>query len=1636
MHRIAKRAKVPLAEIPESGDPEEWLSWAEEASEKAGPEVVAGVIKDSYSGARVRDVRLPEIYKDLVSLRVKLFATTNYDPFIQRALADNERLLSPRVVDVARDAAEFGRLNDESEIAIVHLHGSAQHPETCVLTRSSYAAIAEKEAYRIGVMGWLSNKRLLFVGYSLRDPDMRAFLDSWRSMFSASGAATKHWILGDQFAPEHVRELRRLGVEPIPYRDHANLPHVLRYLAQVDCTSGATSRRVMPGDAHPELSLPAEIIRKLDAMEFEAAASAARDRMVELGPTPSMLYVRAWALWASDDPDAAFQSLEEVRDIVYQNGSLLLLYAALATAVDDRVAARSAFRHLRDNQARFAGIDVREISFEEYAERLSLALHQRGIAALRATDLLRVGQLPWLALADLLGHPYFVEWSRRSAERHFEDDPATRLWSTIYASHGGLCRDGKFVESELPPPGGDCVVDESALFSLYRLGLLDQARKYFGTIFVPPQASEGLGGDQTQLAVEQRGVRSLLTASIANRSLSTGRSVQLADLADHLCDGDAGLIALLSLKSCGSSPAPVPRHTAIELPLTEILDAAGLGLAPVLESRFQVSVRAEDVVATRDLLQRLESGTELRADHDAFRRCIRERVTCAPISQSRSPVDRSHAAASLALERGLPLVADDRSIAALVHGRSEGRLAAFGSAVFIDGLVREDWIDRGTALEHFLQLIRWGYRFLSPPSWLWSTVFRIEGESFPGERSITIARYVHDCVRDPGLLHGQEATDPPTSQSFAFLSAWTRSMRESLDESWRLGEAASEVLQRRTRRLLRELVPAAAWFAHDHRERPIATSIRDLTMAGTLLAQIQIPDREAARLYVRTARDALGFSEEEFTKVVVDTCRQIGEPVELDGVAFDLRKYVVDAAYPAGSHTSGSTLARLRALGMTGACIKWRMDGEVVDPILDVQHPMREDSGKLPHLVIAAEREPGRRAVVVGPVEDLLYDDSASIRIAALDQLERIHREDSSTLLPETARTLAIRRSAVSASDEATWSKAVVEVDQALRVDWMWHLECARDACSLGNQGAIDSRLEPLFLPSIATVEGLSRGRSAARPSSPSSAVESRKRRSAVASLLEILAKLDEQVIVPLDGSTWHALDVLRECCDTRPLASRAWKQVASWMQSSVPSRARVGTLLGVRVPRLIPRKQRRTFVAQLIEQVRPLADRDFEAASTSGCECLIAEHLFHHLISQDPTGNSHQCASTAWWMATRCVAVPSLVRVFERSREDFVATVAERSRYTAVGGRSPVSGSVLAQVTSGDPQAAWPLTMLVAIADQPECLTWMDADQIEVVRAAVFRGSNLVPDLAACSPRGRTWADLHHWVLRQPAMRKVLNEEERAQELALLVDEANKRKLLERSLAVAKHSTAPDPQHLSALHRLVVMASTDGSTVSETRVDFDDVWGFLPADPLELGRRLSSLDLPNFGTWVGLVGAIPRQAERPGRIPHYLAHLAECEGLSAAQQDLVFSAVALACLRDGSHRALSRLRHQMPELWNRAGRQVRTALDSWLDYAPPWLSARMRAVCAELPTEGLSADEQAALRRRTERTFASRGRVHESASHDVPTINDLDSRFRAGWQVSYEAWMLSRRAFPDYSRGEAPGAVWRNGQSPPEHAA
>lgn len=225
--RVPGHERAELAKLLASDQP---TLVASELVQYVGRSVISTYIQQRFAEP---SFARPSVYDALVALPIDHFLTTNYDPFLRDAWIAHHGV--PTMVITPRDLGALRSMRVDAQPFVLMLHGDASRPSTSVLSTEDFAQL------QFGAIGYSQalaslalQRRLLFLGYSIHDPDFRAILREVRT-HGRDGDALPHWLVGTEIDGPARRYLAAHGVEAIEIARHPptgnELELVLRILA-------------------------------------------------------------------------------------------------------------------------------------------------------------------------------------------------------------------------------------------------------------------------------------------------------------------------------------------------------------------------------------------------------------------------------------------------------------------------------------------------------------------------------------------------------------------------------------------------------------------------------------------------------------------------------------------------------------------------------------------------------------------------------------------------------------------------------------------------------------------------------------------------------------------------------------------------------------------------------------------------------------------------------------------------------------------------------------------------------------------------------------------------------------------------------------------------------------------------------------------------------------------------------------------------------------------------------------------------------------------------------------------------------------------------------------------------------------
>jgi hypothetical protein len=266
------------------------LQIADHCKDKLGPGGYTELLAKSLSDA---GRKVPEAHRLAVKLPFAAWVTTNYDKLLERAYAE-ERGGLPKTL-TSLDTEALGRLLFDGAPFVLKAHGDLDKPESLVFTSRDYRdLIHANTAFSAAFSAILLTNSVLFVGYSLSDPDFNLLMD--RQLLTFRGFAPERYALMSgigKVEEEYLWRVCQTRVIPYPEGRHESMPRFFQCLADrlgAEAEAAPRIARAAPAAIAPRPARPAPAARATAGMPAPLVLSldwrdgAAHTTLVD-GPT-------------------------------------------------------------------------------------------------------------------------------------------------------------------------------------------------------------------------------------------------------------------------------------------------------------------------------------------------------------------------------------------------------------------------------------------------------------------------------------------------------------------------------------------------------------------------------------------------------------------------------------------------------------------------------------------------------------------------------------------------------------------------------------------------------------------------------------------------------------------------------------------------------------------------------------------------------------------------------------------------------------------------------------------------------------------------------------------------------------------------------------------------------------------------------------------------------------------------------------------------------------------------------------------------------------------------------------------------------------------------------------------------------
>jgi hypothetical protein len=182
---------------------------------------------------QVRPTPPSSLYSDMFRMDPKVIVTTNYDEFIERNFNHYSDGLESHIVSKHDNVRLINDLRSP-ERSIIKIHGCISEPNNIVFDRVSYYNLKKSNPSLASILiSLMTLNTVLFVGYSVNDPDIQLILEDVKVTTSGS---YPHYALLSKFEHTSMRRvfLETYNISAIEYPDgnHGAVPAYLSILRE------------------------------------------------------------------------------------------------------------------------------------------------------------------------------------------------------------------------------------------------------------------------------------------------------------------------------------------------------------------------------------------------------------------------------------------------------------------------------------------------------------------------------------------------------------------------------------------------------------------------------------------------------------------------------------------------------------------------------------------------------------------------------------------------------------------------------------------------------------------------------------------------------------------------------------------------------------------------------------------------------------------------------------------------------------------------------------------------------------------------------------------------------------------------------------------------------------------------------------------------------------------------------------------------------------------------------------------------------------------------------------------------------------------------------------------------------------
>ncbi|UCE36431.1 MAG: SIR2 family protein [Thermoplasmata archaeon] len=207
----------------------DYLTLSEELRKKMGK---SHFFNFMYKVFRSKELQPNELHKLFTNINFAAIWTTNYDNLLESAY--NNKLKKQVQIYYQNTAPALAAVCKERSFYILKTHGNIENIQTVVLGRKDYEdLIFANKSFEIAYQNLFIHNTILFVGYSLEDPDIQQILTSLQEAFK--GNQELEYALMPNISDNKIKMFKeKYNIQVIPYTpSDFNHPEIIEFFKEL-----------------------------------------------------------------------------------------------------------------------------------------------------------------------------------------------------------------------------------------------------------------------------------------------------------------------------------------------------------------------------------------------------------------------------------------------------------------------------------------------------------------------------------------------------------------------------------------------------------------------------------------------------------------------------------------------------------------------------------------------------------------------------------------------------------------------------------------------------------------------------------------------------------------------------------------------------------------------------------------------------------------------------------------------------------------------------------------------------------------------------------------------------------------------------------------------------------------------------------------------------------------------------------------------------------------------------------------------------------------------------------------------------------------------------------------------------------